>query len=98
VDNVLYGINATTDRLYTFDGDTAMELDQIQLSGNFASVGLELHPSLGNLYACGINGQQRALYEVDVLSGDVTQLAPDVWAANCDNIAAPFGPVDCIPM
>src|SRR5690606_22614310 len=42
-DNVLYGINATTDRLHTFDGDDGTELDSIQLDGNFASVGLELH-------------------------------------------------------
>jgi hypothetical protein len=97
IDNVLYGINATTDRLHTFDGDTAMELNQIQLNGNFSSVGLELHPTFGTLYACGIANNQRSLYEVDVQTGDVTLLAADVWQANCDNIAAPFGPVQCIP-
>jgi hypothetical protein len=98
VDNVLYGINATTDRLHTFDGDTAMEVDQIQLNGNFSSVGLELHPTLGTLYGCGIANNQTDLYEVDVGTGDVNLLAPDVWQATCDNLAAPFGPVDCIPM
>jgi hypothetical protein len=97
-DNVLYGVNATTDRLHTFDGDTAMETNQIQLNGNFSSVGLELHPTLGTLYACGIQNNQQHLYSIDVMSGDVALLAQDVWEASCDNIAAPFGPVDCIPM
>ena len=96
-DNVLYGINASTDRLHTFDGDSGVDQDSIQLSGNFASVGIELHPTFNRLFACGIAGQRRALYEVNVEDGTVTQLEPDVWAGNCDNIAAPFGPVDCIP-
>jgi hypothetical protein len=97
IDNVLYGINATTDRLHTFDGDTAMEIDQIQLNANFSSVGLELHPTFGTLYGCGIAQNQRNLYEIDVQTGDVALVAADVWQATCDNIAAPFGPVECIP-
>ena len=96
-DDVLYGINATTDRLHTFDGATAMEIGSIQMNGNFSSVGIELHPTFNRLFACGIAGDQRSLYEVDVMSGDVSLLAVDVWEATCDNIAAPFGPVQCIP-
>ena len=97
-DNVLYGINATTDRLHTFDGDSGMEVDQLQLQGNFGSVGLELHPTFNRLFGCGVSGDGRSLYEVGVMDGSMTQLAPNVWTNNCDNIAAPFGPVDCIPM
>ena len=97
-DNVLYGINATTDRLHTFDGDNGMELGSLQLQGNFGSVGLELHPTFNRLFGCGVSGDGRSLYEVGVEDGSMTQLAPNVWTNNCDNIAAPFGPVDCIPM
>jgi hypothetical protein len=97
MDNVLYGINASTDRLHTFDGDTAMDLGSIQMNGNFASVGMELHPSFGTLYACGISGQQSSLFQVDTQSGDVSLVAPTGLAANCDNLAAPFGPVECVP-
>ena len=98
VDNVLYGINATNDRLYTFDGDNAMNISDIQMNGNFGSVGIEYHPGFDVLYACGIANDNNSLYSVDIDSGMVTQVVADAFEAVCDNLAAPFGPVDCIPM
>jgi hypothetical protein len=95
--NVLYGINASTDRLHTFDGTDASELGSILLDADFSSVGLELHPGLATLYACGIAGQGTDLFSIDVDTGTVTQVAATGLVAGCDNLGAPFGPVECIP-
>ncbi len=97
VDNVLYGINASDDRLYTFDGTDASSLGSIQMNANFGSVGIEFHPGFDVLYACGVSGQATSLFSVDLGTGDVSLEAPNVLQASCDNLAAPFGPVDCIP-
>jgi hypothetical protein len=96
-DNVLYGINASDDRLYTFDGSDASSLGSIAMNANFSSVGIEFHPGLDKLYACGVAGQQTSLFSVDLATGTVSLEAANVTQATCDNLAAPFGPVDCIP-
>jgi hypothetical protein len=95
--NLLYGINASTDRLHTFDGADASELGSIMLDVDFASVGLELHPGLATLYACGVAGQTTDLFAIDVDTGTVSQVAATGLVAGCDNLGAPFGPVECIP-
>ena len=97
IDNLLYGINASDDRLYTFNGDDASSIGSVQMDMNFASVGIEFHPGVDKLYACGISGQNSSLFSVDLQSGMVSLEAADVLEANCDNLAAPFGPVECIP-
>ncbi|MBK8262259.1 MAG: hypothetical protein IPK80_13100 [Nannocystis sp.] len=91
--NLLYGINGANDRLYTFEASTGVELDSIALSRDFGSVGLEYHPGLSTLYACSNPGD---LWSVDIMTGLVTTEAT-LGLNNCDNLAAPFGLVECIP-
>jgi len=97
IDNLLYGINAADDRLYTFDGDNASPLGSVSMTASFESVGLEFHPGKETLYACGVTKQRKSLFSVDLDSGEVTLEAADVFGGNCNNLAAPFGPVECIP-
>ncbi len=91
--NVLYAIDGTSDRLYTFSGTDGTLLGDVPLSMGFGSVGMEFHPGVQTLYACSDAGD---LWTVDVVDGTVTVVA-DTNLANCDNLAAPFGPVACIP-
>jgi hypothetical protein len=97
VDNLLYGINATDDRLYTFDGTSTLSQGSIALSVDFGSVGIEYHPGDDILWACGVAGDQRSLYSVNINTGIAALEATDILGGICDNLAAPFGPVDCIP-
>ena len=96
-ENVLYAINSADDRLYTFDGDDASPLGDIPLSQTFGSVGMELHPTLGVIYACGVNNDPSSLHSINIETGDVEFVATTDLDANCSNLAAPFGPVDCVP-
>lgn len=91
--NYLYGIDATSDRLYTFDGTDGSLVTSVPLSMDFGSVGIEYHPDLGILFTCSTPGD---LWSVDIPTGTVTVEA-DLNLQNCDNLAAPFGPVACIP-
>ena len=83
--------------LYTFAGDDASPLGSLPLSQTFGSVGMELHPTLGVIYACGVTGDPSSLYRVDPDNGDVSMVATTDLNANCSNLAAPFGPGECIP-
>ncbi len=91
--NYLYGIDAASDRLYTFDGTDGSLVTSVDLSMNFGSVGIEYHPDLATLFTCSNPGD---LWSVDIPTGTVTVEA-DLNLENCDNLAAPFGPVACIP-
>ncbi len=91
--NELYGIEATSDKLYTFDGNTGTTLGSVNLSMGFGIVGMEYHPGVQVLYACSDPGD---LWSVDVATGTVTVEAI-VGIEGCDNLAAPFGPVACVP-
>jgi hypothetical protein len=91
--NVLYAIEANSDILYTFDADDGTEQDSVGLNMNFGSVGIEYHPGVDVLYTCSNPGD---LWSVDINNGMVTVEA-QIGLQNCDNLAAPFGPVACIP-
>ena len=48
--DVLYGLNASNDRLYTFDPATGAELAQVQLTRDYEAVGIEFHPGALRYY------------------------------------------------
>lgn len=70
---VLYGLNARTDKRFTFDAVTGAEIGTaVPLSRNVGSVGIEFPPGVGVLYTCD---SPNDLYEVDPQTGTVTTLA-----------------------
>lgn len=89
----LWAISGTHDALFEFSSADGMELSQTPLTWDFASVGMEYHPGVDTLYACTNTGE---LLAVDPESG-VVVVVGDPQIESCNNIAAPFGPVECIP-
>jgi hypothetical protein len=94
-DDLLYAINAETDRLYRFRASDGSPIDALALSEDFSAVGVEYHPGRDELFACGVRDRGTALFVVDLDSGLVRLVAEDVFTATCDNLAAPSGPIHC---
>lgn len=95
-DDSLYGLDATSDRLYRFAGANRVAFESVAASEDFASVGLEFHPGREQLYACGLRDRGTALATIDRESGLVEVVAESVFTTDCDNLAGPSGPMDCI--
>jgi hypothetical protein len=93
--SLLYGINATSDRLHRLHSDGS-EFDSLPLSEDFAAVGTEFHLGRGLLYACGVLGRETSLFVVDHRTGAVSLAAESVFTSACDNLAAPAGPIACV--
>ncbi len=88
----LWGISGTTDELYEFSALDGSQLNKISLNFDFTSVGVEYHPGLDTIYACSGTGE---LLVVDGSTGLVT-VGPDMALGSCNNLAAPFGSVECV--
>lgn len=93
----LYALDASSDRLYTFRASDGLSMGSVPLSQPLLTAGLELHPEIERLYACGVEGRETALYELTPDSGALRMIADGVFASACDNLAAPNGPIACIP-
>lgn len=92
VRNSLLGISGSDDTLVEFNATTGAVIGApLTLDHDFGSVGMEFHPGLSRLFACSTEGN---LLEVDATSGHVT-VGPSI-GPTCNNLAAPFGTVDCI--
>lgn len=90
--NSLLAISGATDTLVEFDPATGtVRGTPLALDYDFGSVGMEYHPGQDRLYACSSTGH---LLVVDAVNGHVT-VGPLLFAP-CNNLAAPFGRVDCI--
>jgi hypothetical protein len=91
--NSLYGISGSDDTLVEFDARTGAVIGAPRtLDYDFGSVGMEFHPGLDRIYGCSTAGN---LLEVDAATGHVT-VGPMLYAP-CNNLAAPFGSVACVP-
>ncbi len=88
----LYAINGKDDSLYVVDPKTGKATLKAKLSKPFGMVGMELHPQNGKIYACSDNN---VLYEVDQVTGQVTEVGPMAQAGPCTNLAAPWVPFSC---
>jgi hypothetical protein len=89
----LYAINGADDYLYTIAPKTGVATVLVKLSKDFSSVGVELHPGDGQIYACSDEG---VLLQVNPTTGQVTDIGDmGLWGA-CSNLAAPWGPVACV--
>tara|TARA_B100000029_G_scaffold482153_1_gene531874 strand:- start:2156 stop:3271 length:1116 start_codon:yes stop_codon:yes gene_type:complete len=102
----VFAIDGTSDSLYSIDPETGVATlqAQLQIDGfpvDFYTVGIELHPENGVLYACTGNtmfitgADDSSLYTVDPLTGEATFIGPLDQAGSCTNLAAPWVTVDC---
>ena len=90
----LYAINGTDNSLYKVHPVTGEASLVVELSMDFGTVGIELHPANGVIYACTTNA---VLREVDPLTGVVTEKPnPIGQTGSCTNLAAPWLPVACV--
>ena len=91
-----YAINGTDDTLYVVDHLTGKATVLVKTDYNFNSVGVEWHPKTKEIYACSNSAE---LFQVDPKTGVVTTIGPMNYenkAAHCDNLAAPWTPVQCV--
>jgi hypothetical protein len=59
----------------------------------FFTVGIEMHPSNGIIYACT---DYAMLLAVDPVTGLVTEIGQMDQALSCTNLAAPWLPIPCL--
>lgn len=85
-------LDGLNDQLWTIDVDTGVAGDPVGLSEFFGSVGLDFHPGQGVLYACSSDAM---LATLDPTTGVVSFIG-EIGGAGCDNLAAPWEPIDCL--
>ena len=91
--NGLYAINGLNNGLYTIDPLTGLATFEVTLSMNFGTVGIELLPANGVIYACS---SEANLLSIDPVSGVVTTIGSMNQSGACTNLAAPWKAVPCI--
>ena len=91
----LYGINSATNQLYTVSPTTGLATSVVTITGvTFGSVGVELHPANGVIYACT---DDTLLYSIDPTTGKATAIGTGMGhTAPCNNLAAPWIKVACL--
>ena len=92
-DELLYAIDATTDGLYTIDPMTGLATFVTGLDHPFGTVGIEMHPANGVIYACT---DAAHLLSIDPNTGHVTDLGDMEQGSSCNNLAAPWLTVECL--
>ena len=92
-ENVVYAIDAAGDDLYKINPDTGLATFVAPLSIPMGTVGIEMHPTNGILYACS---DPSNLLSIDLTTGDVTTIGPMNQGAYCNNLAAPWADVPCL--
>ncbi|MDP6945044.1 MAG: hypothetical protein QF464_12905, partial [Myxococcota bacterium] len=63
------------------------------LSQPMGTVGIEMHPANGLLYACS---DAAHLLEIDIATGQVTDIGDMGQNTACNNLAAPWKSVECL--
>ena len=91
--NGLYAINGSNNGLYTIDPVTGVATFLVTLSMNFGTVGIELLPANGVIYACS---SEANLLSIDPNTGIVTNIGPMNQSGACSNLAAPWKAVPCV--
>ncbi|MGB0588659.1 MAG: hypothetical protein ACPGU1_03170 [Myxococcota bacterium] len=92
-EQVIYAIDATSDGLYTISPSTGEATFVAPLSLPLGTVGIEMHPANGILYACS---DPAHLLAVDLITGEVTDLGDMGQNTACNNLAAPWKEVPCL--
>lgn len=91
-DDTLFAINGGTNGLYTVDPILGTATLLSSLNYEFGTVGIELHPGNGVIYACSSAGH---LLSVDP-NGQVTNIGDMGQGGSCTNLAAPWLQVPCL--
>jgi hypothetical protein len=93
----VYSINGSTNKLYLIDRNTGAAepiKDLIDENGdpfNFGSVGIEMHPLNGKIYACSSSMPNHELLEIDPETGVVKVVGEGMGHENsCNNLGAPW--------
>jgi hypothetical protein len=89
------GVNGGDNSLYTIDPVSGAATNPIEITPvNFNSVGIEVHPANGVIYACT---NDMFLYSIDPVNGEATKIGPGIDnTTTCNNLAAPWGPIACL--
>jgi len=93
----VYSINGSTNKLYLIDRHTGAATpikDLINEDGdpfNFGSVGIEMHPMNGKIYACSSSRPNHELLEVNPNTGVVKIIGTGMGhETSCNNLGAPW--------
>ena len=93
-DQAVYAIDATSDGLYTISPQTGQATLVATVDKPFGiTVGIEMHPGNGVIYACSDDAM---LLAVDSATGAVTEIGKMKQSGFCTNLAAPWQPVPCL--
>lgn len=92
--NGLYSINSGDRKLYNLHTETGIATPITTLDIVVGAVGIEWHPVTQELYLCSDPLSTSYLYEVNVSTGETTQLGTLPY--RCTNLAAPWTPVSCV--
>ena len=93
---IVYSINGSNNKLYEINRDTGLATELVDLIDengnpfNFGSVGIELHPLNGQIYACSSVASE--LLHIDPATGVVTKIGTGMGHEKtaCDNLGAPW--------
>lgn len=91
--DAIYAVSGDNDRLYFVDPGVTVSLIT-DLALDVAGIGLEQHAGTELLYVCTAAAQ---LQWIDVTTGGVVTIAPMPGLGSCNDLAAPWGPVSCVP-
>ncbi len=92
-EQLVYAIDASSDALYVIAPDTGEASFVAPLSLPMGTVGIEMHPANGLLYACS---DPSHLLQIDLVTGDVTDIGDMGQNTACNNLAAPWKTVECL--
>ena len=81
------------DRLYSVDSRTGAARPILDVHLELGSVGFEVHPDSGRMYACT---DDAVLYEIEPVTGDVVPIGALNMPGNCGSLAALSGSIACI--
>lgn len=91
--DALYAVSGDSDRLYFVDPGGTVSLIA-DLAIDVGSLGLDLHHGTDLLYMCASTA---VLRWIDTTTGGVVEIAPMNGLGSCNDLAAPWAPVACVP-
>jgi len=89
----VYAIDGDSDSLFVLNPKTGVATKLVKLTKDFGTVGMELHPGNGVIYACTSDA---ILYTVNPKTGSVDAIGKMPHPYGCSNLAAPWGVVSCL--
>ncbi len=92
-DGMVYAIDALSDSLFKIGPEIGLANFAAPLSLPMGTVGIEMHPDHGVLYACF---DPAHLLSIDLVTGEVTDIGDRGQNTTCTSLAAPRVPVPCL--